>query len=744
MLVGRDIPVPDDVFVSDLMDGEFPLRVEAARLLCAGESPVWTSRIFMGMPLQTDPLSLLLFCALPPALALGWLIGWLLCVAAGGTYLLARQMGASRLGAVLAGFAFAWSGFMVCHLRHLGVLGTVAYFPLALFCLERAATGGLPTRTAAWALPFRYRFRWLLGFAVVFGCQCLAGFPQSVYISALVYGALVLFRACWLVAAAEEVVPWGGRWRPACVLASGAVLALGIGLLLGMAVLLPLYQLGTVSDRSSGGTYAWATFFNYWPRDVLSFIRPYWNGDISNLTYRGTGIFWEDYGYLGLATLLLALLAVVSRVRHFVVAFWTLTAVVAFGLVLGREAPFYRLAFDHVPGLATFRFPTRFLFVVELALALLGGVGFTVLGGWWDRWRRARGVAGPGWLLPALMVAGTMAELVYANRRQNPWVDAREWLAQPRAAAIIRAAGEEGRVFSPGSRQRHVAMFLQARGWGGDRQLFLQQREFLQPNANLLYGLATLDGYTGIAPRWLVDLIGDHNRIGLVGMMFAVGTNDFRVAPAFFDWLEALSVRWVILPLAGGTERLAYAGSAPPAEVYRLPGSLPRARVVTRARLVAGPAEAWRKLVFSGAVDPRREVWLHDPAAASVVAALTKLPLEAAAASTARLVTDRSTEVVVDATAPHGGLLLLADTFYPGWQATVDGQPVEILRANVAQRAVALPPGTHRVVFVFRAPGLQMGLLLTAGGVLLLAVGAWMLRDVRCAPRLTTGSSALP
>jgi len=723
MLAGRDIPVPDDIFVSDLADAEFPGRVEAARLVRAGEWPVWTPRLFTGAPLQVDPLSIALFTALPPALALGWLIGLLLVTAAVGTYLLARRLGCSRAGAFLAGFVYAWSGFFVCQLRHLGVLGTVAFFPLALFCLEMAATGGSSNQRHARAIPVRRRFAWLVGFAGVFGLQCLAAFPQSAYISALVYAALVAARLLWLLAPDDRTLTSGQRMQPSAVLALGALAAVAVGLLIGMAAWLPLRELGSLSDRGGGGTYEWATHFNYWPRNILTFLFPYINGDISNLSYRGSSIFWEDYGYVGLATMLLALLAVVARFRRFSVAFWLLTGLTAYGLVLGREASLYRLAFDAVPGFSLFRFPSRFLFVVELAIALLGGIGLTVL-----EQLIARHTAAPRRrLLPALaaalLVGLTVADLIYHNRRQNPFADARTWLAAPRTAEIIQANGADGRVFSPGSALLHMAVFSAAHGWSGNLQPYLAHREFLQPDSNLLHGLATVDGYTGIAPHWTVDLIGDHNRQGLLGRLYALDMDGFQATNAFFDWLEALSVRWVILPFRISCNRMQHMGSAPPGEVYRLPGALPRARVVAHACFVPSMDELCR-LIVAGQIDPRREVVLQDPADELLACSLPDKAPDGSPDGDARIVVDRSTEVVVEATAPHGGLLLLADTFYPGWEAAVDEQPARILRANIAHRAVMLSPGAHRVTFKFHPRSVTRGLLLTGLGLILLSIGA--------------------
>ena len=724
VMTGQAVPIPDDIFISDLADAEFPARVEAGRLVAAGEAPIWTSRIFTGYPLNIDPISLALFAALPPASALGALLGLLLAMAAVGANLLARQYGASRAGGFLAGFAYAWSGFFVCQLRHLGVLEVVALFPLALFCLERAATGGAPDRAGARAVMFRDRMAGLNGFAALFGLQCLAGFPQSVYIAALVYGALVLVRLLWLWGPDEHVTP-ALRWVPALTLAGGALAAVAVGTLIGMVGLLPLQELGTVSDRGGGGSYAWATYFNYWPRDFLTFFIPYINGDGSSRTYDGcnSSIFWEDYGYVGLVTVLLALLIVAVRVRRLAVAFWTLTALVAYGMVLGREAPFYRIAYYVLPGFSNFRFPSRFLFVVELALALLGGLGLTMVQEYltrprpatWTRWLPA--------VVGACVAAIVAMDLVYHNLRQNPLVSAGTWLTPPRSATLIRRDGAEGRIFTPGSRQLRIASMASQAG-SGDLRPYVRHREFLQPNVNLLFQLDTLDGYAGIAPRWAVDLFGDHNRPGLINRFYLFDESGLRTAPPFLDWLEAVSVRWLILPrlphdYAGA--RLQHIGSAPPAEIYRLPGTLPRVRIVTRGRRVRSFDELCT-LVDTGALDLHHEVTLHEPEADAVIATLGK-SVEEAPDGTARIVRERNTEIVIEAQTPRDALLLLADTFYPGWTATVDGHAVTILRANLAHRAVALPSGTHRVIFAYRPASVRYGLWLTGLGLLLLAAG---------------------
>src|SRR5204863_5105485 len=68
----------------------------------------------------------------------------------------------------------------------------------------------------------------------------------------------------------------------------------------------------------------------------------------------------------------------------------------------------------------------------------------------------------------------------------------------------------------------------------------------------------------------------------------------------------------------------------------------------------------------------------------------------------ARFVRDGETAVELRVRARRPGYVVLGDTYYPGWRATVDGHSVPIRAANVAFRAVAVPAGAHSVRFDYR------------------------------------------
>ena len=81
-----------------------------------------------------------------------------------------------------------------------------------------------------------------------------------------------------------------------------------------------------------------------------------------------------------------------------------------------------------------------------------------------------------------------------------------------------------------------------------------------------------------------------------------------------------------------------------------------------------------------------------------------------------------------DVSSDKGGVLVFSEIYYPGWEATVDGQPVELGRVDYILRAMNIQPGKHQVELSFFPKSVNMTetiayiayvllFLLVAGGV---------------------------
>jgi len=87
-------------------------------------------------------------------------------------------------------------------------------------------------------------------------------------------------------------------------------------------------------------------------------------------------------------------------------------------------------------------------------------------------------------------------------------------------------------------------------------------------------------------------------------------------------------------------------------------------------------------------------------------------------AGMARVLSYQDRRVLCEVDARKPGYLVLLDSYYPGWQAYVDGKEAQILRANYAFRAVEVPAGKHRVEFSYRPLSFYAGLALSCMGLL--------------------------
>jgi len=689
--------ITDDVFTSDIMNEGFPYRHYISEALKNGELPTWLPYIYGGIPLLARaeagvcyPLNLVLFGLMSPYVALNLVILLTLITAALAMYFYARELEAGIIGAIAAGLAFAYSGFMVSHIKHLSMVGTVCWFPLGLLIIERAVRRSSP--------------KTLLWLSLVFGLQNLSGHTQTAYYSGLMYLCYFVFR---LLSLREKAAPRKKKSKPTPAVAAQAraikshvlwfVAAMTLAVGISAIQLLPTYELVGLTQRSGGVTFDYAASYAYDPSNIKTFSYPHANGDISNATYNGKSIFWEDYGYVGLTTLLLAIFAAVKCWRRWHVRFFVITAIAAYVLVLGPNTPLYEAVFYLVPGMKFFRFPTRFLFIVDVSLAVLAALGMTQLFvSHRDKKKDQRSIVG----FELVLLAVVIADLLYFQLRQNPIVNAQQWLAPPKTVQKLKDDKSLFRIYSPGASDVHKNVFAAAQGWSGSLQPYIDHREFIQASSNVLYGLFSADGYAQLTPNYVVDIWGDQNRSGVIRQTASLEDGKFIVQDSFLKLMNLFNVKYIISPWPVVSSALEMMEQNKGVMLYRNPNVLPRAFLVGKYRIVANPDIA-KAILLSADFDPAHEVILYKQP--------SSIGSNRAENSSVTVEHYNTNEVIMNVSSASGGLLVLSDTFYPGWKGEVDGTETTIYQANVCQRAVVVPGGNHKVRFQFASSSIAWG-----------------------------------
>jgi len=222
-----------------------------------------------------------------------------------------------------------------------------------------------------------------------------------------------------------------------------------------------------------------------------------------------------------------------------------------------------------------------------------------------------------------------------------------------------------------------------------------------QPDIGLLYDIH--------------DVMGVYNPPMLAHYDRYWATLGSRSTP-LYDFLNA---KYVIghkdVPLDWDKFELAFAGD-PEVNIYRNRRVLPRALVVHQAIVEGDPAAA--------------EARIHQPDFAPTQTVVLKwgqslpqVPNLREGASAARVTAHRPNEIVVDVHAAADGYLVLSEVYYPGWRASVDGAPAEVILANTAFRAVRVAPGEHTVRLWFAPDSVRWGAALGLGTAL--GLGLW-------------------
>lgn len=167
-------------------------------------------------------------------------------------------------------------------------------------------------------------------------------------------------------------------------------------------------------------------------------------------------------------------------------------------------------------------------------------------------------------------------------------------------------------------------------------------------------------------------------------------------------------------PPAWLAERYTVLGRIDGSARFANPHALPRVRFVSHAQPEPRGLQGAAAALVAPGFDPRARVMLDGaPAPQAEVAAAQDAALE--------LTTDLPERIAVYTRSAGAGYLVVGDAWFPGWEAELDGDPVPLLRANLAFRAVAVPAGEHKVVMAYRPRPLRTGFALA--GAALAALG---------------------
>ncbi|MGH2459378.1 MAG: YfhO family protein [Chloroflexota bacterium] len=165
--------------------------------------------------------------------------------------------------------------------------------------------------------------------------------------------------------------------------------------------------------------------------------------------------------------------------------------------------------------------------------------------------------------------------------------------------------------------------------------------------------------------------------------------------------------------------RLAFLGDV---KVYENRDVLPRAFLADGLDVVANPGAVTTELERGG-WDPR----------AYAVASASEVPVSQAFRTSgdpgaATIAEDEPERVVVQTSAAGPRILVLTDSFYPGWQVTVDGVREPILPVNSLFRGVVLSPGMHRVAFSYQPASWRIGIIVSVIGLVVTAGALALIR----------------
>jgi hypothetical protein len=197
------------------------------------------------------------------------------------------------------------------------------------------------------------------------------------------------------------------------------------------------------------------------------------------------------------------------------------------------------------------------------------------------------------------------------------------------------------------------------------------------------YGVDTLTGFSPVLTANIVDTLHYNERTrDLLAVTYYVGKGPVRPGQE------------LVYTSPGGLK------------VYRNPNAFPRAWAVHRVTAIADRERLLARL-DDPALDLREHAVVAGPAPA----------LESCQGDSVEVVRHDPKIVQLNAKMNCRGMVILADTYFPGWQATVDGRPAAILETDGALRGIVAEAGAHTIELTYTPASVRNGAIAALAGL---------------------------
>jgi hypothetical protein len=699
-------------FGTDMVPMGYMMRkVVADYWKAEGSIPLWDPYILGGLPVVDAmhgdvfyPASVL-YLLMPLHKALGYKIVLHVWLAGVTMYFLLRTLGLRRRSSVVGALGYMTAPYFLSliYAGHDAKMFVTALFPLCVMLLEMLIRNPKLLYSAL--------------FGGTIGLLLLTSHPQMAYFASWGLGIYLVFG---LVRLARRKA-----------LAKGValvLLALVVGIGIGCVQFLPTYYYTTnFSPRTGGVTFEYAASWSLHPEEIVSLLYPSFGGYLDD--YWGRNPFKLNAESPGPLVLLLAIGGFVMFLRHRRMLPWLILFILCPLYALGAHTPVFKLVFYAIPVAKFLRAPSLIMFMFSCSASVLaaffidnlldikispdrrklvtGLLVFTVVltvlftvgkGILFDMWgglfrglesrnlETAGNTAG-GLNLDAglLLLLGGGVLLLLRSKYRLKWS----------GAPLIGAALAGVLITS----LPHSLRFVE----------YIHVSDFMRSDPMIEYVRQDRDIYR-VLP--LTGTMYDRNYLPMFGLETANGFYDNRIR--YYDTLVGEGFRNLlnanVMKVANVKYRLAFQPVEHPlldldrdmgrAFVYRNREFLPRAYIVHRAAVVESDSAALAIIKTSG----------FDPAAEVILASGTPLEGGPPGENERVSIDDYGLgRVRLRARVGTPGYLCYSGNWLPYWSAYVDGNKTEVLRCNIAMRAIPLDAGEHTVEMRYESRWFRVG-----------------------------------